>query len=97
MLHLSDIQSSQEELDEYYAQLRAQHVTPAWIGGGISIEPQSKAVRAHQQWRPPGLLIQLQRRAGDEGLEPLPRGDQGIAAGPRHRDLTSDQGAKCPN
>ena len=23
--------------------------------------------------RPPGLLVQLQRRAGNEGLEPLPR------------------------
>jgi len=29
MLELSDIQSSPEELDGYYAQLRAQHVTPA--------------------------------------------------------------------
>ena len=34
MLQLSDIQSSPEELQEYYAQLRAQHVTPAWIGAG---------------------------------------------------------------
>ena len=37
MLELSDIQSSQEELEDYYAKLQAQHVTPAWIGGGISI------------------------------------------------------------
>ncbi len=44
MLELSDIQSPPEELHAYYAQLRAQHITPAWIGGGISIEPQSKAV-----------------------------------------------------
>ena len=44
MLELSDIQSSQEELQDYYAQLRAQHVTPAWIGGGIGIEPRSEAV-----------------------------------------------------
>jgi gentisate 1,2-dioxygenase len=58
MPELSDIQSSQEELQDYYPQLRAQHVTPAWIGGGISIEPQSKAVRAHQQWRPrPAFLF----------------------------------------
>jgi hypothetical protein len=28
MLELSDIQSSQEELQDYYDQLRAQHVTP---------------------------------------------------------------------
>ena len=31
MLELSDIQSSPEELQDYYAQLQAQHVTPAWI------------------------------------------------------------------
>ena len=37
MLKLSDIKSSDEELRDYYAQLRTQHVTPAWIGGGISI------------------------------------------------------------
>ena len=51
MLELSDIQSSQEELQDYYAQLRAQHVTPAWIGGGISIEPHSKAVPYLWHWR----------------------------------------------
>src|ERR1700751_2342580 len=51
MLELSDIQSSQEELQDYYAQLRAQHVTPAWIGGVISIEPQSKEVPYLWHWR----------------------------------------------
>ena len=51
MLELSDIQSSEEELLDYYAQLRAQHVTPAWIGGGISVEPQSKAVPYLWHWR----------------------------------------------
>src|SRR5712672_3937968 len=51
MLELSDIQSSQEQLQEYYAQLEAQHVTPAWIGGGISVEPQSKAVPFVWHWR----------------------------------------------
>ncbi|MBV8507894.1 MAG: cupin domain-containing protein, partial [Alphaproteobacteria bacterium] len=51
MLELSDIQSSQEELEAYYAQLQAQHVTPAWIGGGISIEPQSEAVPYLWRWR----------------------------------------------
>ena len=30
MLELSDIQSSQEELEDYYAQLGAQHITEAW-------------------------------------------------------------------
>ena len=43
-MQLSDIQASPEVLQDYHAQLRAQHVTPAWIGGGISIEPCSEAV-----------------------------------------------------
>ena len=51
MLELSDIQSSPEELQDYYAQLQAQHVTPAWIGGGISIEPRSEAVPYLWHWR----------------------------------------------
>src|SRR5438105_6994345 len=51
MLQVSDIQSSQEELQEYYAQLRAQHVTPAWIGGGITQEPQSEALPYLWHWR----------------------------------------------
>ena len=51
MLELSDIQSSPEELQAYYDQLAAQHVTPAWIGGGISVEPQSQAVPYLWHWR----------------------------------------------
>src|SRR6266566_2138662 len=51
MLQVSDIQSSQEELQDYYAQLRAQHVTPAWIGGGITQEPRSEAVPYLWHWR----------------------------------------------
>src|SRR5215472_1086051 len=51
MLELSDIQSSPEELQAYYAQLGAQHVTPAWIGGGISVEPPSEAVPYLWHWR----------------------------------------------
>jgi gentisate 1,2-dioxygenase len=51
MLELSDIQSSQEDLESYYAQLRAQQVTPAWIGGGISVEPQARAVPYLWHWR----------------------------------------------
>ena len=51
MLELSDIQATQAELEDYYAQLRAQHVTPAWIGGGISVEPQSQAVPHLWHWR----------------------------------------------
>jgi len=51
MLELSDIQSSLQELQDYYAQLQAQQVTPAWIGGGISIEPRSEAVPYLWRWR----------------------------------------------
>jgi gentisate 1,2-dioxygenase len=51
MLGLSDIQTPQEELEDYYEQLRAQHITPAWIGGGISLEPQSQAVPYVWHWR----------------------------------------------
>jgi gentisate 1,2-dioxygenase len=51
MLQVSDIQSSPEELQDYYAQLRAQHVTPAWIGGGISVEPHGQAVPYLWHWR----------------------------------------------
>jgi gentisate 1,2-dioxygenase len=51
MLELSDIQSSPEELQDYYAQLQAQHVTPAWIGGGITVEPRSEAVPYLWHWR----------------------------------------------
>jgi gentisate 1,2-dioxygenase len=51
MLELSDIKSTEEELLDYYEQLRAQHITPAWIGGGISIEPHSQAVPYLWHWR----------------------------------------------
>src|SRR5499427_7098448 len=51
MLELSNIQSSEEELQDYYARLVAQHVTPAWIGGGVSIEPRSEAVPHLWSWR----------------------------------------------
>jgi hypothetical protein len=51
MLELTDIQSSPEELENYYAQLATEHVTPAWIGGGISIEPQTNAVPYLWHWR----------------------------------------------
>jgi hypothetical protein len=30
MLELSDIKSSEAELQDYYTQLSAQHITPAW-------------------------------------------------------------------
>src|ERR1700732_1583217 len=51
MLELSDIQSSQEELQDYYARLPPHHIPPAWCGGGTSAEPQSKAVPYLWHWR----------------------------------------------
>src|ERR1700738_1831829 len=71
MLELSDIQNSQEELQDYYAQLQAQHVTPAWIGGGISIEPRSEAVPHLWRWR--GLRPQAVRAAGLGGTQQAER------------------------
>ena len=51
MLQVSDIQASPEELDAYYAQLREQHILPAWIGGGISDEPHAAAMPYRWHWR----------------------------------------------
>jgi gentisate 1,2-dioxygenase len=51
MLELSDIQSSQEELQAYYTQLRAQHVTPAWLSEAVSAAPQSAAVPYLWHWK----------------------------------------------
>jgi gentisate 1,2-dioxygenase len=51
MLKLSSIEASQQELTDYYEQLRLQHVTPAWIAGGTSTEPRSKAVPHVWHWR----------------------------------------------
>jgi gentisate 1,2-dioxygenase len=51
MLELSNIQASPEELKDYYEQLSESHITPAWIGGGISVEPQSRAVPYLWHWR----------------------------------------------
>src|SRR6267143_1335690 len=71
MLELSDIQSSPEELQDYYAQLRAQHVTPAWIAGGITFEPKSKAVPHVWHWR--DLRPQAMRAAELVGTEQAER------------------------
>jgi gentisate 1,2-dioxygenase len=71
MLELSDIKSSEEELEDYYTQLRAQHVTPAWIGGGVSIEPQSRAVPYLWRWR--DLRPQAMRAADLVGTQQAER------------------------
>jgi gentisate 1,2-dioxygenase len=71
MLELSDIQTPREVLDDYYSQLAAQHITPAWIGGGISTEPQSKAVPYLWHWR--DLRLQAMRAAELVGTQQAER------------------------
>src|SRR5438477_2644473 len=71
MLQRSNIVSSEEELQEFYAQLQAQHVTPAWIGGGVSVEPRSKAVPYVWHWR--DLRPQAMRAAELVGTEQAER------------------------
>src|SRR5262245_46744017 len=51
MLQRSNIVSPEPELQAFYDQLRSQHVTPAWIAGGVSVEPRSKAVPYLWRWR----------------------------------------------
>jgi gentisate 1,2-dioxygenase len=50
-MELSDIRASEDELQEYYTQLRTQHISPAWISAAVSAEPQSKAVPYLWHWR----------------------------------------------
>ena len=71
MLKLSDIKSSEADLEQYYAELRAQHVTPAWISGGITFEPRSKAVPYVWHWR--DLRPQAMRAAELVGTEQAER------------------------
>ena len=66
-LKLSDIKSSEAELEAYYQELRAQHVVPAWISGGITFEPKSKAVPHVWHWR--DLRPQAMRAAELVGTE----------------------------
>ena len=51
MLELSDIQSSQEALEEYYAQLRVLHLAPAWLSEAVSVAPQTAAAPYLWHWR----------------------------------------------
>jgi gentisate 1,2-dioxygenase len=71
MPKLSDIKSSEAELQAYYAQLQSQHVIPAWIGGGITSEPKSKAVPWVWHWR--DLRPQAMRAAQLVGTEQAER------------------------
>src|SRR5882724_4636776 len=50
MLQRSNIVSPEEELQDFYEELSAQHVTPAWISGGVGVEPKSKAVPYVWHW-----------------------------------------------
>ena len=70
-LKLSDIKSSEAELEAYYEALRAQHVVPAWISGGITFEPKSKAVPHVWHWR--DLRPQAMRAAELVGTEQAER------------------------
>ena len=71
MLQRSNIISPEEELQDFYAQLQAQHVTPAWISGGVSVEPRSKAVPYVWHWR--DLRPQAMRAAQLVGTEQAER------------------------
>src|SRR5215211_7515580 len=71
MLQRSNIVSSEEELQDFYAQLQVQHVTPAWISGGVSVEPRSKAMPAVWHWR--DLRPQAMRAAELVGTEQAER------------------------
>jgi gentisate 1,2-dioxygenase len=71
MLQRSSIISSEDELQAFYDDLRAQHVTPAWISGGVSIEPTSKAVPYVWHWR--DLRPQAMRAAQLVGTEQAER------------------------
>lgn len=50
MLQRSDIVSSEADLQAYYGELAAQHIAPSWIGGGVSVEPRTKAVPYVWHW-----------------------------------------------
>src|SRR5438128_12477507 len=70
-MKLSNIVASDEELKTYYEALRAQHVTPAWIAGGVTVEPKSKAIPYVWHWR--DLRPQAMRAAQLVGTEQAER------------------------
>jgi hypothetical protein len=63
MLELPDIKSSEKKLQEYYTRLSAQHVMPAWIGGGIITEPRSEAVPHLWRWARSAFGASRRRKA----------------------------------
>ncbi|HXH11900.1 MAG TPA: cupin domain-containing protein [Alphaproteobacteria bacterium] len=61
MLQRSSIVSPEEELQEYYARLRTQHIAPAWLSEAVSVRPETKAVPYVWHWR--DLRPQVMRAA----------------------------------
>ncbi len=61
MTQLSSIVTSEAELQEYYAELRSQHVKPAWIGAHQTDKPTTKVVPYVWHWR--DLRPQVMRAA----------------------------------
>ncbi|HZM45022.1 MAG TPA: cupin domain-containing protein, partial [Burkholderiales bacterium] len=70
-LKRSRIESREDELEAFYAQLRSQHVTPAWTAEGTGVEPQSRAVPYVWHWR--DLRPQALRAAELVGTEQAER------------------------
>lgn len=71
MSRVSSIQSSERELQDYYAELRAQHLTPLWISAGVTAEPSTRAVPYVWHWR--DLRPQAMRAARLVGTEQAER------------------------
>src|SRR5262245_32147769 len=71
LMKLSSIVASEAELKAYYDALAAQHITPAWMAGGITVEPKSKAVPFVWHWR--DLRPQAMRAAELVGTEQAER------------------------
>lgn len=61
MTQLSSIVTSEEELQSYYAELRSQHVKPAWIGVHQTDKPTTRVVPYVWHWR--DLRPQVMRAA----------------------------------
>jgi gentisate 1,2-dioxygenase len=71
MLQRSRIDTPEEALQDFYQQLNAQHISPAWISGGVSTAPMSKAVPYVWHWR--ALRPQALRAAQLVGTEQAER------------------------
>jgi len=70
-LQRSHIETPEAELQAFYADLQAQHISPAWTTGGVSTEPTSKAVPYVWHWR--DLRPQAMRAAALVGTDQAER------------------------